>query len=285
MRNFKNTPSVRMVRQSGFYLMAITLAWLGLWWVLNPLASAFVYVVCLAFALLAVGGGVYLNQRQVADFSRDLSASLQKTLVLCSDLIAGKSVALTPLEPSDALGSFNESLHGLLSAQQSKIGKLRITDHVFRTAGEAILVSDGEGKIVDINPQLLKITGYSRAQLLGKPAGMLYRQQVSSSTSIQIRDSLLDEGFWRGETDFVDREDRAVPVLLSVSKITDEQGERQGYVSIFSDIRHTKDVEAKLRRLNTTDRLTGLLNYVTFSQKLEERLAASQAQEKCFIFL
>lgn len=285
MRNFKNTLSRRIALRGGLCLIAIALALLGLGWALNPLASTVAYVVCVAFVLLASGLVMYLNQRQVEDFYQDLSASLQKTLVLCKDLVAGKSVAFAPLTPSNTLGSFTESLHALLSAQQSKIGELRITEHVFRTAGEAILVSDVEGKIVDINPQLLKITGYTRAQLLGKPAGMLYRQQVSSSTAIQIRDGLLDEGFWRGETDFVDREDRAVPVLLSVSKITDEQGERQGYVSIFSDIRHTKDVEAKLRRLTTTDRLTALPNYDTFSQRLEERLAKAQAQEKRFIFL
>lgn len=285
MPNFKNTLSSRIALRGGICLLAITLALLGLGWALNPLASTVAYVVCVAFVLLAAGLVMYLNQRQVANFSRELSTGLQKTLGLCGDLVAGKSVELAPVAPSDALGSFTESLHALLSAQQSKIGNLRITDHVFRTAGEGILVSDIEGKVLDINPQLLKITGYTRAQLLGKPAGMLYRQQVSSNTSLQIRDGLLEEGFWRGETTFVDREDRAIPVLLSVSKITDEQGERQGYVSIFSDIRHTKDVEAELRRLTTTDRLTGLPNYVTFSQKLEERLAQTQVREKRFIFL
>jgi diguanylate cyclase (GGDEF)-like protein/PAS domain S-box-containing protein len=233
----------------------------------------------------ATGLVMYLNHSRLQGFSKEMHTRLGGIVSLSHDIVAGKSVVLPTDNPKDMITHVTESIHALLIEQQGKIGKLRITDHVFTTAGEAILVSDVDGKIVDVNPQLLKITGYARDQLIGRPAGMLYRNNASQNSSIQIRDGLIDLGHWRGETVFVDRSDRAIPVLLSVSKILDNQGVRQGYVSIFADIRHTKEVEEKLRHLTTTDRLTRLPNYAVFSQTLQERIANPELNQKQFLFL
>ncbi len=228
---------------------------------------------------------MYLNHSQLRDFSKAMHMRLNGIVWLSRDIVAGKSVVLPTDTPKDMITHVTESIHALLIEQQGKIGKLRITDHVFATAGEAILVSDIDGKIVDVNPQLLKITGYARDQLIDRPAGMLYRNNATQNSSIQIRDGLIDLGHWRGETVFVDHSDCAIPVLLSVSKILDSQGVRQGYVSIFADIRHTKEVEEKLRHLTTTDRLTQLPNYATFSQILQERIANPGLNQKQSLFL
>jgi diguanylate cyclase (GGDEF)-like protein/PAS domain S-box-containing protein len=250
-------------------------------------ANASVIWLVFGALLIVAGAGImmYLNHTKLRGFSQDMHTRMHSIVSLSHDIVAGKTVALPIDSPKDMITHVTESVHALLIEQQGKIGKLRITDHVFTTAGEAILVSDIEGKIVDVNPQLLKITGYSREQLIGRPAGMLYRNNASPNSSIQIRDGLIDLGHWRGETVFVDRNDQAIPVLLSVSKILDDQGGRQGYVSIFADIRHTKDVEEKLRQLTTTDRLTQLPTFAVFSQRLQERIANPELNHKQFLFL
>lgn len=254
-------------------------------WAIYPNGSV-VWVAIGALVIVAATSLVmYLNHSQLRGFAKETHARLNSIVSLSHDIVAGKSVVLPTDTPKDLITHVTESIHALLIEQQGKIGKLRITDHVFTTAGEAILVSDVDGKIVDVNPQLLTITGYARDQLIGRPAGMLYRNNASQNSSIQIRDGLIDLGHWRGETVFVDRNDCAIPVLLSVSKILDSQGVRQGYVSIFADIRHTKEVEEKLRHLTTTDRLTRLPNYAVFSQTLQERITNPERNQKQFLFL
>ena len=168
-----------------------------------------------------------------------------------------------------------------MTEQQRKIEKTSISDQVFNTAGEAILISSKEGLVVDVNPQLLKTTGYAREEIIGKPAGVLYRTNAVHNSSIEIRDALKREGSWRGETFFIASGDSTFPVILSVSKIVDADNIEQGFVSIFSNVQPLKDIEEKLRLLTVTDRLTQLPTYASFYQAIEERFTL----EKKFLFL
>jgi len=284
-QNIGSEVSLWVARRMYALLVGLAIVLCALGWAFYAGASA-VWVAVGALVILGATGAVmYLNHAQLLGFSKDVHTRMHDIVSLSHDLVAGKTVVLPADSPKDMIRHVTESIHALLVEQQGKIGKLRITDHVFTTAGEAILVSDVDGKIVDVNPQLLKITGYSREQLIDRPAGMLYRNNATQNSSVQIRDGLIDLGHWRGETVFVDRNDCAIPVLLSVSKILDAQGVRQGYVSIFADIRHTKEVEAKLRQLTTTDRLTQLPNYAMFSQTLQEQIANTERQGQTFLFL
>lgn len=284
-QNIGNEVSLWVARRMYALLLALAIVLCALGWALYAGASVLWVAVGALVMLGATGAVMYLSHAQLLGFSKDVHTRMHDLVSLSHALVAGKPVVLPVDSPKDIVTHVTESIHRLLVEQQGKIGKLRITDHVFATAGEAILVSDVDGKIVDINPQLLKITGYTREQLIGRPAGMLYRNNATQNSSVQIRDGLIDLGHWRGETVFVDRSDCAIPVLLSVSKILDEQGVRQGYVSIFADIRHIKEVEAKLRQLTTTDRLTQLPTYAVFSQALQERLANPASNTKQFLFL
>jgi diguanylate cyclase (GGDEF)-like protein/PAS domain S-box-containing protein len=284
-QNIGSEVSLWVARRMYALLLGLALILCALGWAFYVGASVLWVAVSALVILGATGVVMYLNHAQLLGFSKDVHTRIHEIVSSSRDIVAGKLVLPPANAPKDMITQVAESIHALLVEQQGKIGKLRITDHVFTTAGEAILVSDVDGKIVDVNPQLLKITGYTRVELLGRPAGMLYRNTAAQNSSVQIRDGLIDLGHWRGETVFVDRSDCAIPVLLSVSKILDEQGVRQGYVSIFADIRHTKEVEAKLRQLTTTDRLTMLPNYTVFSQALQGRLANPETHSKQFLFL
>ena len=285
VQNIGSEVSVWVAKRMYALLFGLVIALCAVGWAIHASAPVIWVAMGVLVFLVAVGAVMYSSQSKLRGFSKEMHARMHGIVSLSQDIVAGKSVVLPTDSPKDLITHVTESIHALLVEQQGKIGKLRITDHVFTTAGEAILVSDIDGKIVDVNPQLLKITGYTREQLIGRPAGMLYRNNAAQNSSIQIRDGLIDLGHWRGETVFVDRSDRAIPVLLSVSKILDEQGVRQGYVSIFADIRHTKEVEAKLRQLTTTDRLTELPTYAVFSQALQERIANPELNKKQFLFL
>ncbi len=285
MQNVSDKNDLLVAQHLYAQLVGLAIIVCALGWALYAGVSALWVAVCALVALGTTGAVLYLNHTQLLAYSKEVHARLQAMVSSSRGIVAGKLVDASADSPKDMMARVTESIHALLVEQQVKIGKLRITDYVFTTAGEAILVSDVDGKIVDVNPQLLKMTGYTREELIARPAGMLYRNNAAQNRSFQIRDGLLDLGHWRGETVFFDRSDDAIPVLLSVSKILDDQGMRQGYVSIFADIRHTKEVEARLRQLTTTDRLTTLPNYAVFSQTLYSRIANPETNSKRFLFL
>jgi len=71
-------------------------------------------------------------------------------------------------------------------------------------------------------------------------------------------------GSWRGETYFLTQQHTLLPVLLSVSTLLDADGQSQGHVSVFADIRAIREAEKKLQNLLNEDQLTGLPNYRGF---------------------
>ena len=195
-----NEISIWVARRMYALLFGLVIVLCGLGWAFYVGASVLWVGACALVILIATGVVMYLNQTQLRVFSKDMHSRMHDIVSLSHDIVAGKNVILPSGSPQDVISHVTESIHALLIEQQGKIGKLRITDHVFTTAGEAILVSDVDGKIVDVNPQLLKVTGYAREQLIGRPAGMLYRNNAAQNSSVQIRDGLIDLGHWRGET-------------------------------------------------------------------------------------
>ncbi len=51
--------------------------------------------------------------------------------------------------------------------------RLRLAASVFSSSYEAILITDADNRIVDVNPAFCRITGYSREESLGRDPGML----------------------------------------------------------------------------------------------------------------
>ena len=125
--------------------------------------------------------------------------------------------------------------------------QLLVSSRVFETAAEAILITDRDGCIANVNEALLRITGYQREELMGRPAGLLYRAQDSTQDGGSIADAVRQQGEWRGETFFMTREHTPIPVMMAVSSLLDEQQNNLGNVAIVSDIREIKAVEARLR--------------------------------------
>lgn len=85
------------------------------------------------------------------------------------------------------------------------------------------------------------------------------------------------EGVWTGESSFLSRDGREIPVLQTIVAHKNEAGEVDYYSTIAVDITERKRYEEQLARLAVRDPLTGLLNRTGLQQELERRLARGAA--------
>ncbi len=237
-------------------------------------------------AVLLVGWYSARRARLLAyDFSKKTLASFEDLVGFSKQIISGAPIQDELEDAENEISAVKNSLQKLLLDQAQSLEQLRASARFFTTAGEAIMITDRSGMIVDVNPALLNITGYSRSELLGQKGGKLYREQSDRPFDLKIVEALNRHGIWKGETQCFDKSGQPVAVRLTVSRVFDAENQEQGQVTIFTDIRGLKAAEERLRKYAYQDSLTGLVNYRAFSEAITERLSAPDADQRPFLLM
>lgn len=150
---------------------------------------------------------------------------------------------------------------------------LRIASSIFDRGHEAIMISDKQNRILDVNPAFSHITGYSRSDVLGLDPSILSSGQHSPAYYRAMWQSIEETGHWRGEIVNRRKNGEEFIELQSISRVYLDEPGNFYYVATFTDITELKNHAKELDRAANYDELTGLPN----RQLLEERLQRAQA--------
>lgn len=150
---------------------------------------------------------------------------------------------------------------------------LRITASVFSNSQEAILITDANNAIVDVNTAFTRITGFNHDEVLGQNPRLLSSGHQDEGFYKTMWKSLQEFGAWRGEIWNRRKSGELYAELLSISVIRDNNGSVQRYVGVFSDISYLKAHEAELRRAAHFDALTGIPNRVLLADRIKLAIA------------
>jgi diguanylate cyclase (GGDEF)-like protein/PAS domain S-box-containing protein len=165
----------------------------------------------------------------------------------------------------------------------------RLAASVFTTSQEGIVIADAANRIVDINEAFTRITGYSRAEVLGQNPKMLRSGRQDKAFYEEMWRVLRATDRWRGEVWNRRKTGEIYAELLSIVAVRDELGRLLNYVGVFSDISPLKEHEAELDRIAHYDPLTGVPNRRLFSDRLSQAIARArrtgEALAVCFLDL
>lgn len=157
--------------------------------------------------------------------------------------------------------------------------KLRLYAEAFEKALECMLIADENRRVIAVNPEFERVTGYMLSEVLGKRPGFLDSGNHSLRFYRGIWRSVRDTGSWQGEIQSKRKNGELYSEWLSISQLH-ENGHIY-YLAVFSDITHRKDYERTLYALANYDTLTGLPNRNLFSEILEKEVAeAGRKNEK-----
>jgi len=154
--------------------------------------------------------------------------------------------------------------------------KLLLAASVFEHAGEGIMVTDAKGNIVEVNEAFTLITGYSRAEVLGRSPRMLKSGRHSADFYEAMYAELASSGYWSGELWNRHKNGEVYPELLAITAVRGPEGEVQRYVGLFSDITVLKLHQQRLERMAYFDLLTGLPNRVLLADRLQQAMALTR---------
>lgn len=166
--------------------------------------------------------------------------------------------------------------------------ELRIFRRSFLDSSDAIMITDAEGKLIDVNPAFEHLYGYSRREVLGKTPRIL-RSESSSPELYKVmwRDILNPrKGFWKGEIINHCKDGRLVPVLLSITPIHNSGGEITHYMGLAIDMSEKRRLDEQVRRLRREygaflrhelrNMLAGIIGYLELAVNLEKPISPRQ---------
>ncbi|MBL8428485.1 MAG: EAL domain-containing protein [Dechloromonas sp.] len=163
--------------------------------------------------------------------------------------------------------------------------QLRLAAKVFDRAGEAISVTDAEGKIITVNAAFTQITGFTLEEVVGKKPTILQSGHHDKAFYEAMWHSLAENGFWQGEILNKRKNGEIFPEWLTINSVTGSDGRVHNYVAIFSDISAIKTSHRRIEFMATHDELTTLPNRNLLIDRLKHSIAQAQRQKSSLAIL
>ncbi|WP_030072023.1 EAL domain-containing protein [Halomonas alkaliantarctica] len=179
----------------------------------------------------------------------------------------------------EELASFLRNLGQLISSLRLRVQhdeahkRLELSARIFSDSQNAIMITDQDNRIVDVNRAFELMTGYTRGDVLNHQPSFLSSGCHTQAFYQDMWQSLLNNGSWRGELINRRKNGELLYESLSLSLIRNAQGDITHHVAIFSDMTRLKKHAEELHRASHFDKLTLLPNRHQMLNKIREAIA------------
>lgn len=186
--------------------------------------------------------------------------------------LRSRSLELSSQELTEA----NDKLRAEIAESQQKERSLQLAASVFSHAREGIIITDSDGRILEVNDSFTRITGYSREEVVGQTPRVLKSDHHGPEFYADLWKSLVELGHWRGEVWNRRKSGEVYADLRTISAVKDAEGRTVNYVALFTDVTAMKEHQRQLERMAHYDALTGLPNRVLLAERLRQAMAGSR---------
>jgi len=167
--------------------------------------------------------------------------------------------------------------------------KLNLSARVFNDTREGIMVTNADKMIIDVNPALCTITGYSREEVIGHNPRILSSGKQGPQFYAEMWQSIDQHGHWQGEVWNRRKGGELYAEHLTISTLLDQDDNIVNYVGVFTDITEAKQQQEKLHLMAHYDVLTQLPNRSLFVDRFNQAIAHSNRSNTqlavCFLDL
>ncbi len=166
-------------------------------------------------------------------------------------------------------------INKLLIKTQEHIKELHIVSYPF-SSHEAICITDTDAVIIKINAAFTRVTGYTEKNAIGKKANILKSGRHDTLFYENMWRILIEEGIWNGDVYNKKKNGEIHLERLSITAITDENGNTTNYIAQYLDISDIKNAQLQAIYQANHDPLTNLANRKLLLTKLHTELNRAQ---------
>ncbi|WP_425348139.1 putative bifunctional diguanylate cyclase/phosphodiesterase [Vreelandella boliviensis] len=153
-------------------------------------------------------------------------------------------------------------------------------ESVFCYANEAIIITDAENRVVEVNPAFCELTGITQDDVQGKtPEAFSILPLDDSRTTRLMREELQLRDRSKSQVSYRSHDGQFYPGMMSINRVRNEHGKIDHHVIVLADL---SAIPAHARHLNREvyfDALTGLPNLQLLTQLIQESMQHAEAKQ------
>lgn len=223
------------------------------------------------FAVLTV---VALSWATVAyEVWRHYPGDVSGLLAAEATIVAGPNLWLIVAALTALIGVSGGSFYLWRAVRRNSV-QLELQQRMIEQTSDAMMVVDGQRRILAVNPAFERITGYASSEVLGTSPPLLSMLGQEGLLGESLWGLALREGAWRGEVLGLRRSGEVYPKQCCIRAVQNTGVSKARFVVVFSDLSGQKAQEARIEYLLLHDPLTGLPNRLALEKEIEHLLAA-----------
>jgi len=172
-----------------------------------------------------------------------------------------------------------------ISAFKDQQRQLLLSESVFMSSDEAIVITDAMVRIIRVNPAFTRMTGFSAEAVLGQNTRVLKSGRHGIAFYQGMWDALIETNHWAGEITNRRADGSFFTVWSNINVLRDADGRVLNYIALQSDVTQLHEAQLALQRQASYDTLTGLPNRHLFNDRIAQLVAHSQRQHGVFSLL
>jgi diguanylate cyclase (GGDEF)-like protein/PAS domain S-box-containing protein len=153
--------------------------------------------------------------------------------------------------------------------------KLQLAALVYENSSEAMMVTDGDNRVIAINPAFTHTTGYTLEDVFGKQPSLLNSGRQDAAFYQSMLQAIKTTGHWQGEIWNRRKNGEVYAEWQSINTIFNADGSVHRHVALFSDITQKKRSEELIWKQANFDTLTGLPNRRMFHDRMAQEMKKS----------
>lgn len=163
--------------------------------------------------------------------------------------------------------------HDITERRQTE-RELRIAAVAFESQ-DGMMITDAAGMIERVNSAFIRMSGYTARELIGRSPGLLKSDAHDPQFYESMLAALWRKGYWSGEV--VNRHCNGGLFItrLSITAVSDAEGQKAHYVLNFQDISAEKQARELAEHLKLFDQLTNLPNRALIEDRITHALVNS----------
>jgi diguanylate cyclase (GGDEF)-like protein/PAS domain S-box-containing protein/hemerythrin-like metal-binding protein len=166
-----------------------------------------------------------------------------------------------------------------VTEQKQTEESLRLAASVFANTHDGVMITDPDGKIIEINAAFTSLTGFTREDAVGRTPAILRSGFHDADFYQRLWATLREKDNWQGEITNRRKDGEVFVEMLNISAVRDKNGQLTRYVGVFADISRIKENQRQLEYLAHYDPLTRLPNRVLLLDRMGQALAQAKRQE------
>ncbi len=160
-----------------------------------------------------------------------------------------------------------------ITAKRNEARQLKRAAVVFENSAQAILITNGEGEVLDANPAFCSAMGYSREEVFAMDTREVAALTNSGEVLAEIDEGLGENGTWSGTLWLKRKNGEVFPAFSHVSALLIQDQEEANILTMFSDISDMIRHQEELADLAYHDALTSLPNRSLLAEKISDAMA------------